>query len=765
MNISTFRKPGVLFSFFLCGIFLLALGLKLPSENSAAAQDVPGGFNNAPIARDDTGRLFAVSPFQNVLFELNPLTYLEIGQTTVLLPGFTVTGVNSTAIQPGTGTTFVILKVSGVSGRVLATFDAATSTATQIGNLGDNFSNLAFTPDGTLYGVTGDGASVPETLYTIDPTTAVPTFFMTLGNGADGEIIAYNPDDDLMYHSSGNGTVVFESINLFTQVITNISPSLGTGEIFHLRYIGNSTFLSVDIGSRLGTVTTAGVFTPLVSGLSDDFRGFAYDGFIPYNGTEDTPLTITSADNHLLVNDFDGDADPLTAILDTTSPGASVDLLINGTFTYTPPANLCGIDTFTYHVNDGLADSTPATVTLSLGCVNDPLIAVDDLYTPTEDIPFTVSAPGFLGNDSDPDGGVFTTTLLTSTSNGDLQFNLDGSFVYTSTANFNGPDSFTYQIFNAFTETADATVTLNVMAVNDVPISVGESYTTSEDLPLAISAPGVLSNDSDPVEGDSLTAILDTDVTTGTLALNSDGSFTYTPPADWFGVTPFTYHANDGTDNANTVTVTLTVTAVNDAPVSLSDSYTTTENILFTVPAPGVLGNDSDVDGDSLTAVLDTDVTTGTLTLNNDGSFSYTPSADWSGTTTFTYHANDGTDNANTVTVTLTVTANAAPVSLSDSYTTTEDTPLTMPAPGVLSNDSDSEGDSLTAVLDTDVTTGTLTLNSDGSFSYTPPADWSGTTTFTYHANDGQNDSNIVVVTLTVTASVGLTIYLPVITR
>jgi VCBS repeat-containing protein len=122
---------------------------------------------------------------------------------------------------------------------------------------------------------------------------------------------------------------------------------------------------------------------------------------------------------------------------------------------------------------------------------------------------------------------------------------------------------------------------------------------------------------------------------------------------------------------------------VNDAPVAQDDSYTTDEDTPLVVPAPGVLGNDYDVDGDSLTAVLVSGPAHGTLTLNSDGSFTYTPAENFCGEDSFTYKAYDGELYSNVATVTIHVTCvNDAPVAQDDSYTTNEDTPLLVPAPG-----------------------------------------------------------------------------------
>ena len=189
---------------------------------------------------------------------------------------------------------------------------------------------------------------------------------------------------------------------------------------------------------------------------------------------------------------------------------------------------------------------------------------------------------------------------------------------------------------------------------NSVPVAVADAYTTTQNTAVSISAPGVLANDSDG-DGHSLTAVLDSDVSSGTLNLDPDGSFTYTPTAGFEGDDMFTYYAHDGLDDSNVVTVTIAV--LNTTPVAVSDSYTTTQDTMLSVAAPGVLMNDSDVDGDGLTAVLDATTSNGTLTLNADGSFDYMPDAGFVGEDSFTYHAHDGTEASNSVTVTITVTA------------------------------------------------------------------------------------------------------------
>ena len=164
-----------------------------------------------------------------------------------------------------------------------------------------------------------------------------------------------------------------------------------------------------------------------------------------------------------------------------------------------------------------------------------------------------------------------------------------------------------------------ATVSITVTAVNDAPAAGDDSYSTDEDTLLVVAAPGVLGNDSD-ADQDSLTAILVTGPAHGSLTFNADGSFEYLPDTDFIGTDSFTYSVSDGVFESGIATVTLTVAAVNDAPVANPDVYGTDEDTTLTVEGPGVLGNDTDVDNATLTATLVSSTAHGTLTLNADGS-------------------------------------------------------------------------------------------------------------------------------------------------
>ena len=287
---------------------------------------------------------------------------------------------------------------------------------------------------------------------------------------------------------------------------------------------------------------------------------------------------------------------------------------------------------------------------------------------------------------------------------------------------------------------------------NTTPIANNNAWSVNENQVLNVPAAGVLANDVDTTGGNAMTAALVAGPSHGNVTLNSDGSFTYTPAANYSGSDSYTYKANDGTVDSNVATVNITVIPVNNPPVAVDNAYGTAEDTVLTVATPGILANDSDVDLNPLTSILVTGPSHGTLTQNTDGSFTYTPAANYNGPDSYTYKANDGTVDSNVATVNITVTAvNDPPVTVDDAYSTAEDTALTVAVPGILANDTDVEGGPLTSILVTGPSHGTLTQNSDGSFTYTPAANYNGTDSYTYKANDGAADSNVATVNITVT--------------
>jgi hypothetical protein len=141
---------------------------------------------------------------------------------------------------------------------------------------------------------------------------------------------------------------------------------------------------------------------------------------------------------------------------------------------------------------------------------------------------------------------------------GSLSLSPDGAFTYVPDADFNGSDSFTYAASDGF-DTSTTSVNLSVNAVNDAPVAANDAYSLNQNMPLVVTAPGVLENDGD-VDGDALQALLVSSPSNGALTLNADGSFVYTPNTDFFGGDSFAYKASDGELESNAVSVMLYVT-------------------------------------------------------------------------------------------------------------------------------------------------------------------------------------------------------------
>jgi PKD repeat protein len=221
--------------------------------------------------------IYGSSPFQDSLWAVDTTTWTVVQRTGPTLAGFTITGMNGLAVDPIGHDTYIIMKLSGVTGRVLGKIDLATGVCTQVGNLGDNFSSISFRSDGQLFATTGNGAtSNPESLFLVDKNTGTPTLAVPLGNGADGEVICYNWDDGNFYHWSGNSTVVMEKFPAtapYTPVTNIVTSGTTGGETFGAIYLGNNDFIISNIGSQFKHVSAAGVYGNALLSLPDDFRG------------------------------------------------------------------------------------------------------------------------------------------------------------------------------------------------------------------------------------------------------------------------------------------------------------------------------------------------------------------------------------------------------------------------------------------------------------------------------------------------------------
>ncbi len=438
----------------------------------------------------------------------------------------------------------------------------------------------------------------------------------------------------------------------------------------------------------------------------------------------------------------------LTYSIDGAPIGMTIDS--SGVINWMPTIDQAVPQSFTIRLTDDAGNATSQTVDLTvLGVIP----AYPDEFSVAEDNSLSIeTASSVLANDGNEDSGDLTVSLIAQATSGSVTLNGDGSFTYTPNANFFGTDSFTYQATNGVDVSNVARVVINVTPVDDVPTPNVDSYTTAEDTPLNVDASlGVLENDND-VDGDTLTATLASQAANGTVLLSFDGSFTYTPFADFSGSDSFSYTVSDGTSVSDPVSVSLTVIDVNDAPIAIADTYNATEDTVLTIDAVlGVLANDTDVDSTSLTSNISSFPANGTVVLNADGSFTYTPNANFSGTDSFTYTASDSITTSSVTTVSISVAdVPDPPTAVSDSFYASQETT----ALDVLANDSTAPdiGQTLTITSVTQGTSGGQVEINGSKINYTAPVGFVGTETFTYTVTDSDGLSDTATVTIQVEA-------------
>ncbi len=375
-------------------------------------------------------------------------------------------------------------------------------------------------------------------------------------------------------------------------------------------------------------------------------------GDLSISTAEDTSTAWTPS-----VSDPDAGATLTCSIVSAPTRGSATVASDCSSGTYTPNANVNGSDSFTYRVSDG-TDTDTGSVSVTISAVNDPPIAGDLSISTSED-----TSAAWTPAVSDPDSGAtLTCSIITAPARGTASVATDcASGTYTPNANATGSDSFVYRVSDG-TATDTGTVSVTISAVNHPPVADDRSISTAED-----TATGWTPSVSDPDTGATLTCTIVTQASRGTATVAADcASGTYTPSANANGADSFTYRVSDGTAT-DTGTVSVSISAVNDRPSAGNDGYSTTAGTALVRAAPGVLANDSDIDGDALTAVLATSPSHGTLTLNANGGFTYTPAAGYSGPDSFTYQASDGVATSDPATVSITVTpASAATMRVAD---------------------------------------------------------------------------------------------------
>ncbi|MBD2041903.1 cadherin-like domain-containing protein [Microcoleus sp. FACHB-672] len=626
-------------------------------------------------------------------------------------------------------------------------------------------------------------------------TLGASTFNFTINAVSDVPILATNTGLALTEGTSGiinTGTLQVTDIDTApTQLIYSVTTSPTNGTLF-LNGVATTSFTQDDIdNSRItythnGSETTNDSFTFTISDGTNTLGASTFNFTI--NAVNNVPILATNAGLTLnegtsanvssgVLQTTDVDTAPTQLIYSVTTSPSNGTLFLNGVVTtsftqddinsnrvtYLHNGSETTTDSFTFTVSDGVNTLNGATFAINITPVNDAPAANNDSFIATEDTPLTVAlANSVLTNDTDVENTPLTAALVTNPNNGTVTFNTNGTFTYTPNGNFAGTDSFTYQASDGNSTSNIATITITVNPVNDAPIAVDDSYSTNKNIPLTIAADtGILASDSD-VENNPLTAVLITDTNNGTLSLNPNGSFTYTPNAGFVGNDSFTYQANDGLLNSNAVTVSITVDEANAVPVLARNAgLTLNEGAGVSLSSAMLQTTDADNLPAQLIYTVTASSTNGTLLLNGVATTSFTQAdidnnrityAHNGGETTsdsFTFTVADGAGGSLSNTFNITINpVNVAPAANNDSLTLNENAPTT--AINVLANDTDADGDTLVIASFTQPSNGTLLSNADGTFSYTPNSNFAGSDSFTYNISDGKGGTDIGIVTLTI---------------
>jgi gliding motility-associated-like protein len=419
-------------------------------------------------------------------------------------------------------------------------------------------------------------------------------------------------------------------------------------------------------------------------------------GNVPPTAVDDNVSTAedVTATGNVLANDTDPDVLNVLTVTGfvwngttylpgtATSEEGTLTLNANGAFTFVPTLNYNGtVPAVTYMISDGAGGTASAKLIFTATAVNDAPVAKPDAYTTPEDTPVSGNV---LTNDSDVDGDplsvanivvgetVYTTPASVNVSStGTLVAATNGAFTFTPALNFNGKVPTVFYRATDGSAVISSTLDITVTAANDNPVANADVKSTPEDTPLT---DNVLTNDTD-VDGDPLTVTgftiggtaysagtTATITGIGTIIINTNGSYTFTPATNYNGSVPvITYNISDGKGGTASGTLTITVASISDPPVAVNDNVTMIQNTSTTI---NVLANDGfGPDGPSTTAITATSAAHGTVTANNGGTpnnptddkIVYTPTTGYTGSDSFTYTIAASNGLTSTATVTITV--------------------------------------------------------------------------------------------------------------
>ncbi|MDR1994742.1 VCBS domain-containing protein [Azonexus sp.] len=678
-----------------------------------------------------------------------------------------------TVVEGGTTTGNVLTNdVAGADGpaTVVGVRSAGGDTATEVtSGVGSTitglYGTLTLNADGS-YSYTANSVTSTQTdtfVYTIedgDGSRSTTTLTITVSSSSvnipatfAGDTTASVTEDSGDYTRTGTITVTDPDSPETVVAQTDVQGKYGS---FSIDADGNWTYVADN--AKLKPLSTTAQDTDVFTITSAD--GTSFDIVITLNGINDAPTaandSFTTAYNTpksgTLPDASDVDSGQTVTYAKGSDPAhGTVVVSADGSYTYTPDTDYVGTDSFTYTVSDGI-DSNTYTVSITVSANVPATFAGDTTASVTEDSGDYTRTGTITVTDPDSPETVVAQSGVEG-KYGSFSIDADGNWTYVADNAKLKPLSTTTQDTDVFTITSadgttfDIVITLN--GINDAPTAADDSFTTAYNTPKS----GTLPDASDVDSGQTVTYAKGSDPSHGTVVVNADGSYTYTPATDYTGTDSFTYTVSDGIDS-NTYTVSITISAnvpatfAGDTTASVTEDsgdYTRTGTITVTDPdSPETIVAQTDVEGKYGTFSIDAD---GNWTYVADNAKLQPLSTTAQDTDVFTITSADGT----TFDIVITLNGvNDAPTAANDSFTTAYNTAKSGSLPDASDVDS---GQTVTYAKGSDPSHGTVVVNADGSYTYTPATDYVGTDSFTYTVSDGI-DSNTYTVTITVSANV-----------
>ena len=576
---------------------------------------------------------------------------------------------------------------------------------------------------------------------TISPTpTAINDFNLTLvnvpvsGNVATNDTKLNVTDSFALVTNTLNGSIIFNPNGSYT-------------------YIPNPNFVGKDsvkykLCTALNVCSTAWLYLTVTKPSNTDN--------LPPIVQNDVAQTLKdkAVTGNLFSNDFDPEKGPLTASTSPVIPPVYGSVVINtsGSYTYTPTLGFTGIDKFTYQVCDDLNQCTTAEVTIYITAdengitVNDKPNAQDDSFFTYLNVPI---AGNIKLNDSDPNGNslVYTITPISPVTKGTLLLNTNGTFTYTPNTNYYGNDQFIYRVCDNGSPSKCDTATVYIVVAPQAPTAILDINVTAMNTPVS---GNILTNDN----GNGLPMTLTTTPVIspkhGTIVIQPNGNYVYTPTLGFVGKDSVRYYICNAINMCDSAWIMLKVMPVllssggNNKPIANDDVAQTLKN----VPVSGsVLNNDLDPDGNILTVSMLLQPENGTVVMNPNGTFTFTPDPNFTGVDIFKYIACDAQGLCDTASVVIRInpdyngTANDKPNAQDDAVITKQGIPVSST---MKPNDSDPNPGQTLTYTTTPIKAplhGTVTLTAAGNYTYTPTGSYTGPDRFTYRICDNGSPS------------------------